>query len=497
MKAKPIKKIVVVGGGTSGWMSAAMLAKSFEKTMEIELIESDAISTVGVGEATIPPIRSFNGYLGIDEMDFLKATKGSIKLAIEFQNWGQKGDSYLHGFGYVGRKIGITPFHVYWQKCLKEGKAKDLSSYSFNNIAAQANKFAPVTKIKNTPLDGLSWAFHFDAGLYAKFLRHYSEDKGVVRTEGKIVAVHQDSESGCVTSVELENGTKIEADLFIDCSGFRALLINGALNSGYEDWSKWLPCDRAYAVPCSNDNSPYRPYTQSIAHSAGWQWRIPLQHRTGNGHVYASAFMTDETAAEILMNNLEGEALKDPMQLKFTAGKRSKIWDKNVISIGLASGFIEPLESTSIHLVQMGITNLVMHFPSSQDCSLNARDYNNRMDFEYERIRDFIILHYHVTERDDSEFWNYVRTMDVPHSLQQRIESFKHNGFVYREDNELFTGEGWLQVMVGQGIIPNYHNPIADQVTVEESAEYLQNLNVIMERAAQQLPTHKQFLNSL
>lgn len=494
MSAKKIQKIVIVGGGTAGWMSAAMLAKAFPKNLEVVLVESDAIGTVGVGEATIPPIRAYNHYLGLDEQDFIRATKGTFKLAIEFQNWGQIGESYLHGFGYVGRKIGIVPFHVFWLKAMQEGYAENIENYSFNNLASRAQKFAPMEKIQNTPLDGLSWAFHFDAGLYAQYLRRFSEGKGVNRLEGKITSVNQCGESGNVESVVLESGALLEGDFFIDCSGFRSLLVGDTLGSGYEDWSAWLPCDSALAVPSSNEGAQIRPYTQSIAHSAGWQWRIPLQHRTGNGHVYSSKYMSDDEAASILMDNLEGEALKDPMQLRFTAGCRKKSWVKNCVSVGLSSGFIEPLESTSIHLIQTAMTFLLKHFPSTTACAVNAEEFNRRMAFEYTSVRDFIILHYHQTQRTDSDFWNYVRTMEIPESLKERMEAFRSHGFVSRIDDELFTEVGWLQVFLGQGLMPESYNMMADAIAPNDIRDYLKNLNSIMTNATKQLPMHQEYL---
>ncbi|NVJ99632.1 MAG: tryptophan 7-halogenase [Alphaproteobacteria bacterium] len=493
---RKIQKVVIVGGGTSGWMSAAMLAKAFQGILDITLVESDAIGTIGVGEATIPPIRAFNHFLGLDEEEFVRETKGTYKLAIEFQNWGQVGESYLHGFGYVGRKLGITPFHVFWLKALKEGYAGKLEDYSFNNLACRSGKFAPVEKINNTPLEGLSWAFHFDAGLYAQYLRRYCEAKGVTRVEGKITDVKQCPETGVIDSVSLEGGQLLEGDFFVDCSGFRALLSAGALGSEYEDWSHWLPCDSALAVPSSNKGAQIRPYTQSIAHSAGWQWRIPLQHRTGNGHVYSSSFMDDKVASDILLGNLEGEPLKDPMQLRFKAGCRKSSWVKNCVAIGLSSGFIEPLESTSIHLVQTAVSFLLKHFPSTTACEGNADAFNRRMSFEYETIRDFIILHYHQTARTDSDFWNYVRTMEIPDSLKAKMEDFRSHGYLSRVDDELFTEVGWLQVLVGQGMVPENYNRIGDTVSSPEVKGYLGNLNSIISNAVRQLPTHEAFLKS-
>jgi len=489
-----IKDVVIVGGGTAGWMAAAMLSKMLGKQLNIRLIESDMIGTVRVGEATIPPIQAFNNFLGIDENDFLLQTKSTIKLGIEFQDWGKLGDSYMHGFGFVGRKLGMTPFHHIWLRCLKEGTTRDLLDYSFNNMAARAGKFTRINKIEGTPLDGLAYAYHFDAGLYAQYLRKYCEQGGVTRIEGKITNTSLRSEDGFIESVSLENGETICGDLFIDCSGFKGILIEEALDTGFEDWSHWLPCDRAIALPCSNDGSAFRPYTQSIAHKAGWQWRIPLQHRTGNGHVFCSDYMSEDEATQILLSNIEGEALKDPMTVKFTAGRRKKHWNKNCITLGLSSGFIEPLESTSIHLIQTGVINLIKHFPSLDFNDVNREVYNRRMAFEYEAIRDFIILHYHLNARDDSPFWTMCREMDVPETLKRRMEIFKQTAHLYRQDDELFTEIGWLQVMIGQGLIPDDYSPIADNVPSRDVAEYLHNLNLIISQAVNCLPSHHDFI---
>lgn len=497
MSDNDIKNVIIVGGGTAGWMAASMLSKSLGKLVNITLIESDAIGTIGVGEATIPPIHFFNNHLGLNEDDFLKETKATIKLGIEFENWGNIGDNYMHAFGPVGRNVGIMPFHLAWLKCLKEGTAKELAQYSFNNMAANANKFTRITSIPNTPLDGLAYAYHFDAGLYAQYIRKFSEKWGVKRTEGKIIKTNLRPTDGFIESVTLESGETIEGDLFIDCSGIGALLIEQALETGYEDWTHWLPCDRALAVPCSNDNSPMRPYTQSIAHGAGWQWRIPLQHRTGNGHVYCSEHMSQDEATSILLSNLEGEPLKDPMLIKFTTGRRKKVWNKNCVSLGLSSGFMEPLESTSIHLIQVGVTNLLKHFPTKTNMAANCEQYNRRIIFEYEAIRDFIILHYKQTEREDTPFWKMCKEMEIPESLRYRMDIFKRAGHLYRLDNECFTEVSWLQVMIGQGLIPEEFNPIANSITSAESADYLANLNKIFTGAVEKLPSHKDFIAQL
>ena len=436
-------------------MCAAAISRSFGRKIDVVLIESEEIGTIGVGEATVPHLSAFNALLGIDEAEFVRRTTGSFKLGIQFNDWGKIGDSYIHGFGTIGRDLGLMPFHQYWLKARAMGKAKDLGQYSLNTVAAPQGKFMtpPSDAPPNSPLAEIAYAYHFDAGRYARFLRERAEAQGVRRIEGKVVAVDQSSENGFVEAVKLERGETVSADLFLDCSGFRALLIGGTLGVGFDDWTHWLPCDRALVAPCEKVGPP-TPYTRATAHKAGWQFRIPLQHRTGNGHVYSSQFASDDEAADILLENLDGAPLGEPKLLRFTSGKRQKLWDKNVIAIGLAGGFLEPLESTAIYLIQSGINRLMALFPRADcDPALQAA-YNEQSHFEYERIRDFIILHYHATERDDTEFWNYVRTMSVPDSLRSYMELFAADGQFFRNGTELFGLTSWVQVMLGQGIIP-------------------------------------------
>jgi tryptophan halogenase len=489
-----INKVLIVGGGTAGWMTAAFLSQALGKLCQIHLIESDEISTIGVGEATIPPIINFNTALGIDENEFIKATQATFKLGIEFKNWGGLGESYIHGFGNMGHSTGLVDFHHYWLKMHQAGKAGRLEDYSINLLAAERNKFTRATnQYKNNPLSDIGHAFHFDAGLYAKFLRKYSEQRGVVRTEGKISSVQQHPETGFITTLTLENGDVHGADLFIDCSGFRGLLTEQTLQSGYDDWSHWLPMNRAWAVPCESV-SPLTPYTRSTAHSAGWQWRIPLQHRIGNGHVFCNQFMSEDEAASILLANLDGKALAEPRLVKFVTGKRRRIWNKNVVAVGLASGFMEPLESTSIHLIQKSISRLVSLFPDQSFSQVDIDEFNRQSDAEYEQIRDFIILHYHATKRTDSEFWNYVRTMDIPDSLQKKIDLFRSHGRIYRQNNDLFTEVSWFQVMFNQGIKPQGYHPLVDGKSEDMIAKMIANVNEVMHGVVNLMPTHEEFI---
>ncbi len=497
MNEQRIDKLVIVGGGTAGWMCAALIGRMSGRSLAIELVESDTIGTVGVGEATIPPIQVFNDLAGVDEQAFLRDTRATIKLAIEFQNWGAIGDQYLHGFGFIGRQAGPIPFHHIYLKGLAEGVAGAISDYSLNNLAALDDRFNRLDKIEGTPLPGLVYAYHFDAGLYAQFLRKMSEARGVVRREGRIQEVLVEPESGDVTTLKMEDGGEVSGDFFIDCSGFNSLVFNETLGVGFDDWSEWLLCNRALAVPSSSEPESLRPYTQSIAHDAGWQWRIPLQHRTGNGHVFSDEFMSEDEAASVLLGNLEGEPLKDPLSIPFTPGCRKKLWHKNCISLGLASGFIEPLESTSIHLIQMGITNLLKVFPTKGNNAAREREYNRRMRFEYEAIRDFIILHYHQTAREDTPFWKHVRHMAVPDTLRDKMACFEESGHLFRVDEELFTEVGWLQVMLGQGLQPKQYNPLADTLSSDDVDEYLRNLRTILNTTVAKLQPYPEFIKSI
>jgi tryptophan halogenase len=491
--APTIKKIVIVGGGTAGWMAAAMLARALDASVKIQLVESDEIGTVGVGEATIPQIKLFNSVLGLDEHDFLRNTQGTIKLGIQFNNWGRQGDSYMHAFSGIGIDLGMLDFYQYWLRSKHEGGDSSLWDYSLNTAAAHKHLFEKMERVGDTRLPGINYAYHFDASLFAKYLRGYCEQYSVVRTEGKIAETRLGTNDGFIESVVLTNGEVISGDLFIDCSGFRGLLIEGALKTGYEDWSHWLPCDSAIAVPCAATDV-LLPYTKATAHAAGWQWRIPLQHRTGNGHVFSSKFMSDDEATQILLNNLDGEILAEPRKLQFTTGKRKKFWNKNCIALGLASGFMEPLESTSIHLVQYALGKLIDLFPRADFVQTDIDEFNRQLSAEYEHIRDFLILHYHATERTDSAFWNYCRTMEVPANLTRKINLFKDNGRLFRDDNELFAEMGWLQVMVGQGIIPNAYHPMADALTPAQLNEYLTNIKTIVNKATALLPSHNSYI---
>jgi len=489
-----IKRILIVGGGTAGWMTAALLGKLFQGLYEITLIESEEIGTVGVGEATIPAIKKYNELLEIDENDFVRRTQGSFKLGIEFVDWTRLGDAYFHSFGVIGQDLGWLRCHQYWLKMRPQGRAADFSAYSINSAAARANKFLRADpKMAESPIGHIAHAFQFDAGLYAKFLRSYAEARGVIRREGKVADVTLRSADGFVESVTMADGETIAADLFIDCSGFRGLIIEQAMQTGYESWTHWLPCDRAIAVPCAR-TEPFTPYTRATARTAGWQWRIPLQHRTGNGHVYSSAHISDEDAEAQLLSNLDGVQLAEPNRLRFTAGKRRRIWNRNCVAIGLASGFLEPLESTSIHLIQSSVIRLVRLLPDGGFDPATIAEFNRQTDFEYERIRDFIILHYKATERDDTSFWRQCRDMEVPDTLRRKIDLFAANGRVFREDDELFTEESWIQVFLGQGVIPRGYDPLVDIRPEAQVEEYLGNVQRVIAKCVAVMPSHAEFV---
>jgi len=494
MSSRPLSRIVIVGGGSAGWMTAAALACNIRQNCSITLIESEEIGTVGVGEATIPPIRTFNQMLGIDEATFLKATRGSFKLGIQFVDWGRLGHRYFHPFGSYGRPFDLVQPHQHWLRAEAEGRAGALDDHCMAWAAARENRFAPPAADPRSILSTYDYAYHFDAGLYAAHLRQYAEARGVRRIEGKIADVALHGETGFVDSVRLEDGRSVAGQMFIDCSGLRGLLIEGALETGFEDWSHWLPCDRALAVP--SERGAFTPYTRSTARPAGWQWRIPLQHRTGNGHVYASAFMDDQTAADLLLANLEDPALADPRPIRFRTGRRRKLWNRNVIAVGLSSGFLEPLESTSLHLIQTAISKILAFFP---DESFDPRvtDAFNRISItEYERIRDFIILHYKLTERDDSPLWRYCAAMSIPDTLADKIAHFRHAGRLIPSDLDLFAPPSWLAVHLGQFNRPERLDPMIHYRDVD-SAAWLARIKSAMDQAAAGLPTHADYVARL
>ncbi len=486
-----VRKVVVVGGGTAGWMSAALLRRVLGEQVDIELVESDAIGIIGVGEATIPPIQHVNAVLGLDEAEFLRETKATIKLAIRFENWRVPGEHYYHTFGAPGRSQAFCHFHHFWTRARLAGHETNLWDYDLNYLCAEAGKFA---KLKvDDPVWELPYAYHFDSSLYGQYLHGYSEKLGVTRTEGLIEDVAINAESGHIEKLFLENGKEVSGDFFIDCSGARGLLINQKLGTGYEDWSHWLPCNRAMAVPSERFEETL-PFTRSIAHSAGWQWRIPLQHRNGNGLVYSSHHYSDDEAADLLMNNLESEALGEPKIIPFRTGRARKQWNRNVVAVGLSSGFLEPLESTSIYLIQSAIVRLIHLFPHAGVTPQLVDEYNRQSQEEYELIRDFIILHYKVNEREDSQFWRDVRAMDVPERITEKIALFRSNGTLFKDNLDIFLEPSWLQVMLGQGIVPQDYHPLAGRLSDAELKDKLEKTKQTKMQPMPQIPGHDEFL---
>jgi len=489
-----IENVVIVGGGTAGWMAAAALSRFLRNGVtRIRLVESDEIGTVGVGEATIPPIQNFTQMLRIDEDEFIRHTQGTFKLGIEFVDWTRLGHRYMHPFGLFGVDIEGVPFHQYYLRSRMLGASDDIETYSLTSVAARQGRFTRV-RGHGFPDKHWSYAYHFDASLVAGFLRSYAENAGVTRTEGKVVEVVQRSQDGFIEALLLENGDIVAGDLFIDCTGFRSLLIEQTLRVNFEDWSHWLPCNRAVAVPSAN-NAPPRPYTRSTAHAAGWQWNIPLQHRTGNGFVYSSEAIGDDEAAELLLGNLEGEALAEPRLVPFATGRREKFWHKNCVALGLSAGFLEPLESTAIHLIQTGIAKLLALFPDRNFSQVEIDEYNRLVAANYEQVRDFLILHYKATERNDSDLWNYCRTMAIPDSLQNKIDLFEASGRCFRYEDDLFSVTSWVAVLLGQGIRPARYDEIVNSMTADELTDVLQSMREKIEQRARQIPMQQGFID--
>lgn len=492
---KHIKKIAIVGGGTAGWMSAAILSKYMPSDRtEIVLIESEEIGTIGVGEATIPHIANFNFMLGIDEATFIRETQATFKLGIEFVDWGCLGERYMHPFGEYGLEMSQLPFHHSWRRSKDLGINHPLEDYCLNIVAAKSGKFMRPVDDPTSLASRIPYAYHLDATLYAKFLRRFSEAHGAQRIEGKVVDVRLATETGHIERLQLESGRTIEADLFIDCTGFRGVLIEGALKAGYDDWSDLLPMDRAVAIQ-SQTTEPPKPYTIATARKAGWTWRIPLQHRVGNGHVYSSRFMDQDEAMQILQNSIEGDAITDPKHLYFKTGRRKTFWKGNCIALGLSSGFLEPLESTSIHLIQEGLVRLVAFLPDERFSPENIKEYNRVMGLTYERIRDFILLHYVVTERKDTEFWRYIQSLDVPEIMSHRMRLLRDSGHFAPYEYDLFKLDSWLAVMDGQGQSPQAYNAIAANIPPEELKGTLHQLRYAVSEIARQMPTHQQFID--
>ena len=490
----PLERIVVVGGGTAGWMSAALLSRYLGQSgTSVTVVESEAIGTIGVGEATIPYIQNFIEMLDIDEALFLKETKATYKLGIEFVDWGQIGERYIHPFGEYGMPMGQLPFYHFWSRMRSTGDTNSLESYSLNIVAARANKFTRPVADQTSLASRISYAYHFDATLFGAFLRGYAEQRGALRIEAKVVDSTLDSETGHIVSVELDDGRSVEGDFFVDCTGFRGLLIEKALGVPFTDWSDLLPMDSAVAVQTEVVEPP-RPYTVATAREAGWTWRIPLQNRVGNGHVFSSRFTDASSATDLLLENIDGDLITEPRVLKFLTGRRESFWEKNCLALGLSSGFLEPLESTSIHLIQEGLVRLVALMPDRSFNPANAIEYNRVMGLTYDRIRDFILLHYVATQRDDTDFWRYVRSIELPETLQHRVTLMHKAGHYVPYEYDLFKLDSWLAVMEGQGLAPEVYNQVANEVDAQQLAQTMTQLRHAISEITRQMPTHEQYI---
>ena len=487
-------RVVILGGGTAGWMAAAALIRLLPHACTVRLIESAEIGIVGVGEATLPHLRAFVEMLGIDEADFMRSTHATFKLGIDFRDFGRLGTHYLHPFGSFGTDLNGVPFHHYWLRMRAAGREDDLFGYSLANVMSAQNRFVPPSADANSMLSTYNYAYQFDATLFGPYLRDWSVARGVERTEGRVVEVEQNGESGDIAALRMESGERIEGDLFVDCSGFASILLGRTLGAEWEDWSHWLPCDRAVALPCTSPPGPIEPYTRATAMAAGWRWRIPLQHRIGNGYVYSSAHISDEAAAAAILGAVEGSPIAEPRVLRFRAGRRKQSCVRNVVAVGLASGFLEPLESTSIYLTQGAIMQLIQLFPIGRITDSDRDEFNRLVDLEYDRIRDFLILHYHATQRDDSDFWNHVRTMEVPDSLKEKMELFRVGGRIAKYSEGLFYEPSWLAVYVGQGIIPDGWDARADAPAADALAGAMDRLRGRIAEAVAAMPDQSRFM---
>mgnify|MGYP000152971654 FL=1 len=483
------QRVVIAGGGTAGWMAAAALTRLLRGQVDVTLIESSEIGTVGVGEATIPTLAYFHKLLGIDERQFMAATQATFKLGIQFEHWRKQQHQYLHAFGQTGQSSFACDFQHFWLRGRQLGIAADFGDYCLESVAARAGKFAHL------PDNGLNYAYHLDASRYALFLRNLAEQAGITRIDGTISAIATDANNGFIDTITLADGQRISGDLFIDCTGFRALLIEQTLRVGFEDWSHWLLCDRAVAMQ-SERIGELVPFTRSIAHPAGWQWRIPLRERMGNGLIYSSQYMSDDAASTTLTGSVSGKALHDPRFIRFTPGRRRKQWHKNCVALGLASGFLEPLESTSIHLIQQGIIKLIRLFPHKQILPSAVDEYNQQCTAELGHIRDFLILHYCVTQRNDSAFWRHCQSMPIPDSLQQKLDLFKQTGSVFHSGKALFE-DSWQQVMLGQGLTPERYHPFADTMEQAELADFLSHVSGTIQRTVATMPDHERYIATM
>jgi tryptophan halogenase len=492
-------RIVIVGGGSAGWMSAAAFARVLHPARyHITLIESDEIGTVGVGEATLPHIKTFNELLGVNEAEFMRHTQATFKLGIEFCNWGAIGDSYIHPFGTFGEPWGGIDFQHHWLRARQAGHAvAPFQEYSFAIAACRRNAFDFPDRDRKAIRSTYDYAYHFDASLYADFLRRWAMKRGVQRIEGQVQEVTLHGESGNIAALTLKSGQRVQGEFFVDCSGFRSLLLGGKLQVAWEDWNQWLPCDRALAVPCERAGE-FTPYTRSTAQKGGWIWRIPLQHRTGNGYVFSSRFIDEEQAHRTLLSALDGAPRAEPKLLRFSAGRRVKAWSRNCVAVGLASGFLEPWESTSLFLVQAAIFDLLRLMPAPEsgwhaDERL-GNEFNRLSDIQYGRVRDFLILHYQQNRREGEPLWDHVRRMPVPETLTHKLKLFASRGHVPFYKDGLFSRDSWLAVLFGQGVMPRAYDPLADVLSLDNLATRMRGLHERIESNVRSMMAHSDFI---
>lgn len=496
MVQRSIKKIVIVGGGTAGWMAASSLSKFLQGSgVAIHVIESTEIGTVGVGEATIPTIVAFNQYLGLDEADLMRRTRATFKLGIRFDDWADAGSRFLHPFANYGVPLNGVPFHNIWVRARAAGDRTPMEDYCLPSVLARQGKFALPPPDNTNPLGDFGYAYQFDATLYADYLREYAEKRGVERTDAKVIGVQTRGNDGFIESLKLDSGERVEGDLFIDCSGFRSMLLGDRLGAGFEDWSHWLPANRALAVQ-TESVAPPEPFTRSTTREAGWQWHIPLQHRVGNGYVYCSEFQQEDHARETLLKNVQGKLLGDPRLLTFQTGMREVFWKKNCVALGLAAGFMEPLESTSIALIQAGIRLLQAFFPADDFRQCDIDEANRQGREIWEQMRDFLILHYKMNRRTGDAFWDQCRAMDIPAALDHKIALYRSRAYLVEYGIEPFKEGSWLSMYAGFGVIPDNYDRLADHISEQELRKSLGQMKNVVSHAAGLAPDHSTFLRS-
>jgi tryptophan halogenase len=483
------QNIVILGGGAAGWIAAALLARRTDRQrVRITLVESEEIGIIGVGEATVPILAQCNAMLGIDEFDFIRSTQGTFKLGIEFCNWGVAGNRHFHAFSDYGHPVEGVSAHHYWLRLRQSGDDRPIDDYSFAYAVAKNNNFAPSDPQNSR----YHHAYHFDAALYARYLRDVATGMGVQRIEGKMTHFDLDGESGNIATIHLANGVAVSGDLFLDCTGFASELLGKALETPFVDWSRWLLCDSAIAVP-SKRSGAIPPFTRSTAHVGGWRWTIPLQHRAGNGMVYSSDFWSDDAARDALLGSIEGERLAEPRLFRFTSGHRRQFWNRNCVGIGFASSFLEPLESTGLQLIIVGVLKLLQYFPERMIDPVLRDQYNRLSTREIERIRDFIIAHYHLSRRPEP-LWAACREMEIPDSLRHKLDVWNASGQIALEDAESYMEPSWVAILLGNGAVPVHYSVLADLHPLEQIGTGMKLRREEIVHSAQAVTSHRDFI---